>query len=242
MTGPITIAHNYIRERILSGEFAPGDALAGKHLAEQIGVSRTPVRDALRQLETEGLIEINPRQEARVKKASYEDIRDIWELRIALETHAATLAAARHSQEDLDRMEDLLAAMRTIIDKMDVAEAEEHWELYQQLGQSDLRFHLAILDASRNKLIKAEVDRFRIIHDIVLPIRRSSTRPQNSKSKAENMVIWESHQAIFKAIRRRDEMATYLAMKEHLISPMQRRMRILRQEMEIQSVRVPEQV
>jgi len=240
MLSPVVIAHNYIRKRILSGEFAPGDALAGKHLAEQIGVSRTPVRDALRQLETEGLIEISPRQEARVKKASYEELRDIWELRIALESHAATMAAARHSQEDLDRMEDLLTAMRTLIDQMDRAEAEQRWELHQQLGQTDMRFHLAILDASRNQLIKAEVDRFRVIHDIVLPVSKRSTRTRSSKSRAENMVVWESHRAIFKAIRRRDEMATHQAMKEHLTPPMQRNMRLLRQELEIQSVRVPE--
>lgn len=242
MPSPVNIAHEYIRERILSGEFAPGDALPGKHLAEEIGVSRTPVRDALRQLETEGLIEISPRQEARVKKASYEDLRDIWELRIALETHAATMAAVRHSEEDLERMEDLLEAMRTLIDQMDEVEAEERWALHQQLGQTDMRFHLAILDAARNQLIKAEVDRFRVIHDIVLPVNRRSTQTHQSKTRAENMEIWESHRAIFEAIRQRDEMATHIAMKEHITSPMRRHLRLLRQEMEMESVRVPEQV
>ena len=83
MKRPVIIAHEYIRNRILSGEFATGDTLSTKHLADDIGVSRTPIRDALRQLETEGLVEIYPRQEARVKQASYEELRDIWELRIA---------------------------------------------------------------------------------------------------------------------------------------------------------------
>jgi DNA-binding GntR family transcriptional regulator len=241
MSSPVTSAHQYIRKRILSGEFAPGDALAAKHLAEMIGVSRTPVRDALRQLETEGLVEINPRQEARVKKAGIQDLRDIWELRIALETHAAALAAQRHSDEDIERLEDLLYTMRQAIDAIDSAEGDdERWQCHQQLAQSDIRFHLAIMEASRNQLISAEVDRFRVIHDIVLPLGKRPSHSRNIKSRADNVEIWQSHKAIFDALRNRDEMATYLAMKEHLTTPMQRTMRVMREQMETASVRVPE--
>lgn len=241
MTRPVITAHQFIRKRILSGEFAPGDALAAKHLAEMVGVSRTPVRDALRQLETEGLVEINPRQEARVKKAGIQDLRDIWELRIAMETHAATLAAQRHSDEDIERLEDLLFAMRQAIDVLDSAtEEEEKWQCHQQLAQSDIRFHLAIMETSRNKLIRAEVDRFRVIHDIVLPVGKRPSQSRNVKSKEDNMEIWQSHKAILDAIRNRDEMATYIAMKDHLTVPMQRTMKVMRERMETASVRVPE--
>jgi DNA-binding GntR family transcriptional regulator len=241
MSSPVNTAHQFIRKRILSGEFAPGDALAAKHLAELIGVSRTPVRDALRQLETEGLIEISPRQEARVKKAGIQDLRDIWELRIALETHAATLAAQRHSEEDVERLEDLLSAMQQSIDAINsAANEDEKWQFHQQLAQSDIRFHLAIMEASRNQLICAEVDRFRVIHDIVLPLGKRPSQSRNIKSHADNMEIWDSHKAIFDALCNRDEMATYLAMKEHLTIPMQRTMRVMREQMETASVRVPE--
>lgn len=243
MSSPIQIAHQFIRERILSGEFAPGDALAAKHLAEMIGVSRTPVRDALRQLETEGLIEINPRQEARVKKAGYEELRDIWELRIALETHAATLAAIRHSEEDIERLEDLMRAMVQAIDAIDQASDEEaKWNHHQQLAQSDIRFHMAIMEASHNQLIRAEVDRFRVIHDIVLPVIKRPSQSRLIKSKTDNMEIWQSHKTIVDALRQRDEMATYAAMKEHLTVPMQRTLKLMREQLETSSIRVPELV
>lgn len=241
MSGPIQTAHQFIRKRILSGEFAPGESIAAKHLAEMIGVSRTPVRDALRQLETEGLVEISPRQEARVKKAGIQDLRDIWELRIALETHAATLAAQRHSEEDIERLEDLLYAMRQAVDSMDSASTdEEKWQYHQQLAQNDIRFHLAIMEASHNKLIRAEVDRFRVIHDIVLPLRKRPSQSRTVKTRTDHMDIWQSHKAILDALRKRDEMATYMAMKEHLTVPMQRTMKVMREQMETDSVRVPE--
>mgnify|MGYP003108599827 CR=1 FL=1 len=243
MKRPVIIAHEYIRNRILSGEFATGDTLSTKHLADDIGVSRTPIRDALRQLETEGLVEIYPRQEARVKQASYEELRDIWELRIALETHAASLAALRHTQEDIERMERLLDEMRNLVEKFqDDPDRETRLRVHRLLGQADMRFHLSIFDASRNRLIKDEIHRFRLIHDVVLPFSKNPSRISDTKSFAENLIVWESHRTILDAIKAKDIEATYIAMKEHLTPPKKQQLQDLRDEMENRSIKLAELV
>src|SRR5262245_3783503 len=95
------VAYDYLRKRILSGGYAPGQALMTKMLAAEIGVSRTPIRDALRQLEADGLVTIRPRLGASVKQMDLKVFQESCELRLALETHAAGLAARSRTELDL---------------------------------------------------------------------------------------------------------------------------------------------
>src|ERR1043166_872550 len=108
------IAYEYLRKRILSGEYAPGQALMTNVLAPEIGVSRTPIRDALRQLEADGLVIIQPRLGASVKKMDVKGFRESCELRLALESHAAGLAARNRSDVDLHEISLALEEMRRI--------------------------------------------------------------------------------------------------------------------------------
>ena len=87
------VAYNHIRKRILSGEYPPGHPLMTELLANEIKVSRTPVRDALRKLETDGLVTIQAHLGASVKKMQLKEFREMCDLRLALESHAAGLAA-----------------------------------------------------------------------------------------------------------------------------------------------------
>ena len=83
------VAYEYIRKRILSGEYAPGKSLMTEVLAKDIKVSRTPVRDALRKLETDGLVTIRAHVGASVKRMQLKEFREMCDLRLALEGHAA---------------------------------------------------------------------------------------------------------------------------------------------------------
>lgn len=91
--------YNHIRDGILAGTFAKGDELKEKNIGDELGVSRTPVREALRQLELEGLVSIIPNKGAFVEGVSTDDIRDIYEIRALLEGLCARWAATRISDE-----------------------------------------------------------------------------------------------------------------------------------------------
>lgn len=98
--------YNHIRDGILAGTFAKGDELKEKNIGDELGVSRTPVREALRQLELEGLVSIIPNKGAFVEGVSTDDIRDIYEIRALLEGLCARWAATRISDEMMAAMEE----------------------------------------------------------------------------------------------------------------------------------------
>ena len=98
-----------LREAILSGEFEPGERLRTASLAKRFGSSRTPVREALVQLEGEGLVDIEPRRGALVRSFASADLIDLYEIRALLEPAAAARAALRIQDEALDRMRALVA-------------------------------------------------------------------------------------------------------------------------------------
>jgi len=100
-----------LRSGILDGSYRPGARLGEAELAEATGGSRTPVREALRRLEVEGLVEVAPHRGARVARWSRDDVEEIYDLRLVLESFAALRAAHRISDADIDRLADLCADM-----------------------------------------------------------------------------------------------------------------------------------
>src|SRR5690349_7278304 len=159
------IAYDYLRKRILSGEYPPGQALMTNLLAPEIGVSRTPIRDALRQLETDGLVSIQPRVGASVKKMDLKAFRESCELRLALESHAAGLAARQRTQLDLQEIGLALEEMRRITGELLAGGASA--KLMPMLVREDVRFHLAIITAAKNDLMKKEILRLHLINRVV---------------------------------------------------------------------------
>ena len=117
-------AYDFIRKRILNGDYGPGSALMTEQLSAEIGVSRTPVRDALRQLESDGLVSIRPRLGASVKLMDRREFREMCELRLALEGHAAYLAAINRSGNELREIQQALEAMRTLTGRILAARKE----------------------------------------------------------------------------------------------------------------------
>ena len=211
-------AYQYIRKRILNGEYAMGQPLITHTLALEMGMSRTPVRDALRQLEADGLVVMSPHVGASVKKVDLAEYREICDLRLALETHAASLAARRRTDSDLQAIKLALDAMRELTHDLDTATDEQ--AVMRELIREDVRFHVSIITASKNELIKKEILRFHLINRIVsTPTAALSSRepaPLKAEPKERRLAALAAHTEIYEAIERSDSAAARNVMELHI--------------------------
>ena len=120
-----------LRRLILDGTLPPGERLIEDRLAEQLGVSRNPVREAIRMLETEGFLDVTARKGSFVATLSASQAADLFEVRLALEPLGARLAAEQPSRAHIDRMKQILADVQTSPDKFELDTlAELHTELH----------------------------------------------------------------------------------------------------------------
>jgi DNA-binding GntR family transcriptional regulator len=143
-----------LRALILTGEYGPDERLIEEQLAERLGVSRTPVRQALTMLEAEGLVEITPNRGATVCSFSIEDVWDIYDLRAVLEGHAARRAAGRIERRELERMRELARDMEVLPGQFD-----DHEEEIRALVALNQEFHGTIVEASRNRRLERLINR-----------------------------------------------------------------------------------
>lgn len=133
-------AADRIRESILSGSFRPGEHLVEARIAQQLNVSRGPVREAFKLLRSEGLVEEEPRRGTFVVRLEADDVREIYQLRAAIEGQAARLLAETHPPEALDELRRLLTNIEDAIRAGDV----------RAVSRSDLEFHGAVCWLSGN--------------------------------------------------------------------------------------------
>lgn len=155
------IVFESIRGAIISGTLKPGERLMEVQLAEKLGVSRTPIREAIRKLELEGLVIMMPRKGAYVADLSIKDITDVLEIRAVLEGLASGLAALRITDEEIEELEMTAVKFNQAIDEGD----------FDAIVQRDIEFHDLIFKATRNeKLIqltnnlREQVQRFRLMY------------------------------------------------------------------------------
>lgn len=210
------IAYSYIRKRILSGVYPPGHALMTKELSIDIGVSRTPVRDALRQLEADGLVIIRPHLGASVKKMEFKEYREMCGLRLALEVYAAGLAAQNRTEEELLEIKRALDEM-SILTKKIVEEAPEDPAVLEALRREDVRFHIGIIMAAKSDLLKKEVLRLHIITRVVTgPSPNRGKSFELSARSAHRLDVQKGHAEIYRAIEDQDVAAAKTAMESHI--------------------------
>ncbi len=209
------MAYDYIRKRILNGEFPPGKALMTEWLSTEIGISRTPVRDALRQLESDGLVSIRPRLGASVKQMNVKEFREICDLRLALESHAAGLAAINHHEADLHEIEFALEAMRRLNGA--ILDSPQEEPLIAELVREDVRFHVAIMSAAKNDLMKKEILRLHLINRVVSgPAGVERLVVEKTDRDIRRKAVLASHDEIYAAIARSDSVAAKHAMERHI--------------------------
>ena len=192
----------------------PGAPLMTKALSGEIGVSRTPVRDALRQLETDGLVSILPRVGASVKEMDTREFREMCGMRLALESHAAGLTAQNRTDSDLQEITYALERMRLLTDEI-IGTAQEQ-DLLSQLVREDVRFHVAIMSAAKNEVMKKEILRLHLINRIVSPQRTAPVELGRQDRNTRRRAVMASHEEIFLAIQNKDVAAAKASMEAHL--------------------------
>lgn len=140
-------AYAVLRDRILGGKLAPGQVLQQRELAASLGISTTPLREALRRLMTEGLVELDSHRDARIPELRAEQAQDLLELRSALDPLAASLAAERRTTADLAEMREALADLEPLPGRPTL----------EQLG-AHRRFHRAVHTAAHNTLLATSLE------------------------------------------------------------------------------------
>lgn len=211
------IAYDFIRRRILNGTFPPGFPLMTQDLSAEIGVSRTPVRDALRQLETDGLVVIRSRVGASVKMMNVKEYSEMCGLRLALEGYAAGLAAENRTIDELHEMEEALEEMRRLTEESLGGDGDDE-ELIKSLRREDVRFHVAIISAAKSDLLKKEVLRLHIVNRVVSGLKEAKTitSPTKHALDSHRLQVQASHEEIYRAIESGDSAAAKHAMEAHI--------------------------
>jgi DNA-binding GntR family transcriptional regulator len=187
-----------MRDAIVNGTLKPGERLMEIQLAEELGVSRTPVREAIRKLELEGFVVMIPRRGTYVAGLSIKDINEVFEIRTALDVLAAGLAAERITEEELEQMERLMVEIGEHIDKGDM----------EAIIALDSEFHDVLYKASRNDRLvgiinnlREQFTRFRSI-SIAYPGRLKNTL--------------EEHRHLVEAIAQRNPDVAQQLAREHM--------------------------
>lgn len=178
--------YDRIREDILNGVYEEHEELKEATLGEKMGVSRTPVREALRQLELEGLVEIIPNKGARVTGITKKDIEDIYQIRYLLEGLSARWATEYITEEQIEKMEETLY----------LTEFHAKKGNFTQVYELDSQFHELMYEASGSKMLNHILTDF---HMYVTRIRRTSLALDNRSKNST-----EEHRAILDAIKARD--------------------------------------
>lgn len=187
-----------LQNDILNGLYQPGESLIETKLSEELGVSRTPIREAIRQLELEGLVQSIPNKGAIVKGISAKDIEDIYTIRMLIEGLAARWATEKITPEELEELKDAAELEEFYTGKNDLV----------HLLQFDSRFHDIIFKASKSKPLMHTLSTF---HHYV---QRARSISLNSPERAQKAL--EEHKAILKAIEEHDPEKAERLTTEHV--------------------------
>lgn len=180
------VVFNTLRRAILKGELKPGERLMEIALAERLGVSRTPIREAMRKLELEGLVVMIPRRGAQVANITEKDLNDVLEVRIALEKMAIEKACQLITEEELAELEKAAKDFAKAIDEENVV----------MLAETDVIFHDIIYKASGNVRLN------QVLNNLREQIYRY--RVEYLKDEATRNDLIKEHEMICNALRARD--------------------------------------
>ena len=187
-----------IQQDILKGNFKSGERLAETALSSMLGVSRTPIREALKQLELEGLVKVIPNKGAIVTGVSIKDISDVYTIRKLIEGLAARWAAENITQDELDILSETVALEQFYIDRNDTA----------HLSKYDSMFHDTLFSATKSNPLNFVLKTF---HMYVQKSRNSAlAKPERAK------MAHLEHKAILEALIARDADRAEMLMIEHI--------------------------
>lgn len=192
------VVFNTLRGAILRGDLKPGQRLMEIQLANQLGVSRTPVREAIRKLELEGLVKMVPRKGAEVAQISEKHLKDVLEVRSALEEVAGELACERMSSEELEELKHVNKQFLRVIETDDIT----------AIANVDEAFHMVIYGATRNERLSQMVNGLRE--------QMYRYRLEHIKDKSGRANLAKEHEEIIKALENRDAAAARKEIRCHI--------------------------
>jgi len=187
-----------LREAIVAGTLKPGERLMEIQLAEELGVSRTPVREAIRKLELEGFVVMIPRRGTYVADLSIKDVNEVFEIRTALDILAAGLAVERITEDELEQLERVLVEIGEYIEQNDI----------EKIVAADGRYHDILYRASRNDRLVG------IINNLREQFTRFRSISMAYPGRIKNTV--EEHRQLVEAIAQRDIALAQRLAREHM--------------------------
>ncbi len=190
-------AYRHLKTRIMSADLPPGASLNELEIAAALGTSRTPVREAIRKLEQEGLVMRYPNRGAIVTKLSMTDVLEIWQLREILEPAACALAADRIDRDALARLEGAFLELRG---------QEMGPEAYEAFLRADVGLHGLIVDSTGNATLRSVLG---MLNERIVQVRVVTSPARFQSAVAE-------HLAIVAALKARDAQGAMAAMRRHL--------------------------
>lgn len=188
----------------------PGDYLREQVLAKEFGVSRTPVREALRKLETEGLVNSEPRLGMRVRALDYAEVIELYEVREVHERAVARIAATKANEIELSELKSLQADLELVKDDP------------TKMAALNLRFHISLLQMAKNRFLTRAVETMQRTMLLLGP----STL--NDPKRAQTAI--KEHRALIKALDARDADKAEAVMSEHLQNAQRTRIRQIQRE------------
>ncbi|MBN2295553.1 MAG: GntR family transcriptional regulator [Pirellulales bacterium] len=206
-------AYRHIRSKLLDGSLEPGKRLSLAAMAKEIGSSHIPVREAVSQLRTEGLIDHSPGLGFFVRELSRKELAGLFQVREVLECLAATEATKRMSQADIDRLTQIFEQMVGMLRAMrDEGISEWTGPSVLRLSMLDLTFHAILVRAADNEVLARIVSEQKVLSQIFgRPIGE-----EDSDMVKRLAMICRGHYRVLKAVRRRDHEAAGRAMSRHV--------------------------
>ena len=192
------VVFNTLRQAILTGELKPGERLMEIHLADKLGVSRTPIREAIRKLELEGLVIMIPRRGAEVAQITEKNLKDVLEVRRALDALCAELACDRITNEEKNKLKAACHAFEEATKTRDA----------KVIAQADVALHDIIVEATGNERL------IQLIHNLSEQMYRYRFEYIKDERQHENLV--QEHRIIYESIINNDKETAAKAAKLHI--------------------------
>lgn len=192
------VVFNTLRQAILTGEMKPGERLMEIHLANKLGVSRTPIREAIRKLELEGLVIMIPRRGAEVAQITWKNLKDVLEVRRALDVLAIELACERMTQDEI-------VSLYQACEKFKEATKTQDARI---IAEADVALHDIIVASSRNDRL------VQLVNNLAEQMYRYRFEYIKDASQHERLV--QEHNDMYQSILRKDKESAARAVKKHI--------------------------
>lgn len=192
------VVFNTLRKAILTGQLKPGERLMEVHLANRLGVSRTPIREAIRKLELEGLVIMIPRRGAEVARITEKSLKDVLEVRRALDALSVELACDRITQKDINRLLEACGAFERAVREGDAS----------VIASADVALHDIIVEATGNVRLQ------QLVNNLSEQMYRFRFVYIKEESQHDNLIA--EHREIYESIVSRDKERAAAAARLHI--------------------------